>query len=480
MDTLDGLLTVDHAAGDLEGQIYRGLRDGILAGRLVAGQKLPATRPMARAIGVGRSTIVQAFERLREEGYIGAVQGSFTQVSPLLAAPVKPEDPRRPISPRRPGTVSAPDKANDHAAFVSGVPDLSAFPTAAWARCLGARARSLRLHDLGYGSPEGLVELRAAILAHVAETRGVVADPDQIIILPSTSVAIDLIARLLLRPGDTAWIEEPGYPAALSVLRNSGARLVSVPCDMEGINPAAAKGPAPRLIFVTPSHQYPTGVTMSLTRRLALLDAAAAVGAVILEDDYDSDFQYGGRRIAALQGIDRSASVAYLGTFSKTLAPGICVAYAILPHWLLERVAAAPWHRGLVPIHVQAALADFIRDGHLRAHIRRMNALYRERMDAALAALHRHCGTALIVPDQRGGLQLAAFFWDATRDDVAMAAALRQRAIAAKPLSQFYLETPRPGLLLGISLTPPAEADAAAERMGLVFAKQSEGSVFFL
>ncbi len=351
------------------------------------------------------------------------------------------------------------------------MPDLSAFPTAAWARCLGARARSLRLHDLGYGSPEGLPELRAAILAHVAETRGVVADPDQILILPSTSVAIDLIARLILRPGDTAWIEEPGYPAALSVLRNSGAQLVSVPCDMEGINPAAATGPAPRLIFVTPSHQYPTGVTMSLTRRLALLEAAASVGAVILEDDYDSDFQYGGRRIAALQGIDRSASVAYLGTFSKTLAPGICVAYAILPHWLLERVAAAPWHRGLVPIHVQAALADFIRDGHLRAHLRRMNALYHARMDGALAALHHHCEATLLIPDQRGGLQLAAYFRDAARDDVAIATALRKHAVAAKPLSQFYLETPRPGLLLGISLTSAEEADAAAERMKQVFSK---------
>ena len=467
MDTLDGLLTVDHKAGDLEGQIYRGLRDAILAGRLVAGQKLPATRPLAHTTGVGRSTIVQAFERLREEGYIGAVQGGYTQVSPLLAPPVRPDEPARPI----PAHIRATPVTDDHAAFVSGVPDLSAFPTAAWARCLGARARSLRLHDLGYGSPEGLPELRAAILAHVAETRGVVADPDQILILPSTSVAIDLIARLILRPGDTAWIEEPGYPAALSVLRNSGARLVSVPCDMEGINPAAATGPAPRLIFVTPSHQYPTGVTMSLTRRLALLEAAAAVGAVILEDDYDSDFQYGGRRIAALQGIDRSASVAYLGTFSKTLAPGICVAYAILPHWLLERVAAAPWHRGLVPIHVQAALADFIRDGHLRAHLRRMNALYHARMDGALTALHRHCEDTLLIPDQRGGLQLAAYFRNTARDDTAIATTLRKHAVAAKPLSQFYLETPRPGLLLGISLTPPAEADVAAARMQSVFAK---------
>ncbi len=468
MQILDGLLTLDHDAGDLEGQIYRGFRDGILSGRLVAGQRLPATRPLAAAIGVARSTLVHAFERLRAEGYITAVRGSFTHVSPLLPAPVKPDDPPHATPARRPAT--RPAVREDHAAFASGVPDLAAFPTAAWARCLGARARALRLHDLGYGAPEGLLELRSSILAHVAETRGVVADPDQIIIVPSTSVVIDLIARLLLRPGDTAWIEEPGYPAALSVLRNTGANLISVPCDAEGIDPAAAQGPAPRLIFVTPSHQYPTGVTMSLTRRLSLLEAAAGAKAVILEDDYDSDFQYGGRRIAALQGIDRSASVAYLGTFSKSLAPGICVAYAILPHWLLERVAAAPRHRGLVPIHVQAALADFIRDGHLRAHIRRMNSVYHARMEAALEALHRHCGEVLLVPEQRGGLQLAAYFRDASRDDIAIAEALRHRAVAAKPLSQFYLQTPRPGLLLGISLTPPEAAEAAAGRMREVLA----------
>ncbi len=469
MQILEGLLTVDHEEGDLEGQIYRGLRDGILAGRLPSGHNLPATRPMARSIGVARSTVVKAFERLRTEGYIGAVQGSATRVSALLPPPAGTEDqPRRKIPRRKAQPEAVP--AVQSAAFTSGIPDLAAFPHAAWARCLGARARALRLHDLGYGAPEGLAELRAAILSHVADTRGVVAEPEQLIIVPSTSIAIDLIARLLLSPGDTAWIEEPFYPAALTVLRNTGANLVSVPCDAEGIDPALPRGPAPRLIYATPSHQYPTGVTMSLTRRLRLLEAAAAANAVILEDDYDSEFQYAGRRIAALQGIDRRASVAYLGTFSKILAPGICVAYAILPPWLLERVAAAPWHRGLVPIHVQAALADFIRDGHLRAHIRRMNAVYGERMDGALAALRRHCDDTLEIPDQRGGLQLAAHFRDRRRDDVTTAAALLQHGIAVKPLSQFYLQQKRPGLLFGISLTTPAESELAAARMQRVLA----------
>lgn len=471
MHMLEGLLTVKHEAGDLEGQIYRGVRDIILAGRLASGQKLPATRPLARTIGVARSTVVLAFERLRAEGYIGAVQGSGTSVSALLPTPARPEDQPRLVPPD--STVAAKlARREEQGAFFSGIPDLAAFPTAAWARCLGVRARALRLHDLGYGAPEGLMALRAAILAHVAETRGVIAAPEQVIIVPSTSVAMDLIARLTLRSGDTAWIEEPCYPAAVAALRNTGAVLVSVPCDAEGINPDIPRGSAPRLIYVTPSHQYPTGVTMSLPRRLALLETAARTGAVILEDDYDSEFQYGGRPIAALQGIDRGNSVAYLGTFSKTLAPGICVAYAILPHWLLERQAATPWHRGLVPIHVQAALADFIRDGNFRAHIRRMNSVYRERMDGALAALSRYCNDALIIPEQRGGLQLASYFRDARRDDTVAATMLRQHGVSVKPLSQFYREAPQSGLLFGISLTKPAESEAAAARMKHIFAEE--------
>jgi GntR family transcriptional regulator/MocR family aminotransferase len=184
----------------------------------------------------------------------------------------------------------------------------------AWARCLGARARALRVHDLGYGAAFGIAELRAAILAHVSVTRGVVATPDQVLVMPSTSAAIDLIARLLLRPGvpggDLAWIEEPGYPNAQALLRAAGAQLIPVPCDADGINVSGASGPAPRLVYVTPSHEYPTGASMGLPRRLALLDMAQSCGATVLEDDYGSEFQYGSRPIAALQGIDRGACVA--------------------------------------------------------------------------------------------------------------------------------------------------------------------------
>jgi GntR family transcriptional regulator/MocR family aminotransferase len=466
MEMLDGFLVLDRAAGDLEGQVYRAVRAEILAGRLSPGTRLPATRALAGTIGVARSTLVQAFDRLRAEGYVEAAQGSGTRVAALPAL-VGLED----VSLRPPPALPVPSAA--YGAFESGVPDLAAFPHAIWARCLGVRARSLRVHDLGYGAPEGLPALREAILTHVAAARGVVATPDQVVILPSTGAAIDLLAQVTLRPGDTAWIEEPGYPTAQQVLRRVGARLVPVPCDAEGLDPAAAIGPAPRLIYVTPSHQYPTGVTMSLPRRLALLDAAASAGAIILEDDYDSEFQYGGRPIACLQGIDRRGSVAYLGTFSKTLAPGLRVAYAILPHRLLAEALVLQKLRGAtVSIHVQAALADFLRDGHFRAHVRRMSAVYGARMETALTAMRQQCEATLIVPAQRGGLQFAARFKDAAADDVAIAGALQAAWVAAKPLSTFYLGTPQPGLLLGIALA--TDADAAARRMRRVCARTAE------
>jgi GntR family transcriptional regulator/MocR family aminotransferase len=466
---LDGWITLDRAAGDLEGQIYRAMRDEILAGRLSPGLRLPATRALAQTMGIARSTLVKAFERLRAEGYVEGVQGSGTRVAALPAPPLALEDvPPRPL-PLPPPSIPA------YGAFESGVPDLAAFPHAIWARCLGARARSLRVHDLGYGAAEGLSALREAILTHVMAARGVVATPDQVIILPSTGAAIDLLAHVTLRPGDTAWIEEPGYPTAQQVLRRCGAELVPMPCDAEGLNPRAATGPAPRLIYVTPSHQYPTGVTMSLSRRLALLEAAASAGALILEDDYDSEFQYSGRPIACLQGIDRRGSVAYLGTFSKTLAPGIRVAYAILPHRLLAEARAVQKLRGAtVSIHVQAALADFLQDGHFRAHIRRMSAVYGERMEVALAAVRHHCADTLIVPTQRGGLQFAALFRNGAADDVAVATALQAAGVAAKPLSAFYLGTPQPGLLLGIAMA--TDADAAATVIQRICARSTSAA----
>jgi GntR family transcriptional regulator/MocR family aminotransferase len=450
---------LDRAAGDLEGQLYRWLRDRILAGGMPAGSRLPPSRGLAASLGVARSTAVAAYERLKAEGYLEARMGSASRVAamatpPAIAAPAASAPPPR-------------EERGADRAFEPGIPDLAAFPHAAWARCLGARARALRIHDLGYGAASGIPDLRAAILDHVAAARGVVAEPRQVLVLPTTGAAIDLLARLRLRPGrDTAWMEEPGYPTAQALLRAAGARVLPVPCDAAGIDVGGAFGTAPRLIYATPSHQYPTGVTMTLPRRLALLERARAAGALVLEDDYDSEFQYGSRPIAALQGIDRSGVVAYLGTFSKILSPGLRVAYAVVPAWLAEDAAEAARLRGaVVPVHVQAALADFIREGRLRAHVRRMNGVYAARMAAVAAALRRHCGDLLVVGDGAGGLQLPAWFRDAAVDDAAAARALAAEGFAPRPMSRFHLGPPRPGLLFGIAAADPAAADAAAARI---------------
>ncbi|MFB2551783.1 MocR-like pyridoxine biosynthesis transcription factor PdxR [Ensifer soli] len=452
-------LILDRAGGDLPGQIDSAFRARILAGDLPAGTRLPSSRLLAAALGVARSTVVDAFERLKAEGYLIARAGSGTQVAVLAPSPLRGRR-AEVASPRMPDAL--PSVAG---LFRPGIPDLADFPRAAWARCLAARARRLDGSALGYDAPSGLPALREAVLEHVSATRGVVARPEQVLILPTTRAAIDLLARLMvLRDGagpPVAWIEEPGYPAARALLAAAGARLVGIACDRSGIDPGLGEAP-PRLIYVTPSHQYPTGVTLSLSRRLALLEVARRHRALILEDDYDSEFQYGSRPIAALQGIDRADCVAYLGTFAKVLAPGLRVAYAIVPRMLAEEAAAAIERQGLaVPVHIQAALADFIREGRLRAHLRRMKQIYEARMAATVAALIRHCDAVLEVPPGSGGLQLAAWFRDRATDDAAAAQRLARRGYGILPMSAFHLGPARPGLVLGIARMGVDDADGA-------------------
>ncbi|SCB10749.1 PLP-dependent aminotransferase family protein [Rhizobium hainanense] len=463
---------LDRSSGDLEGQVYRLMRDRILHGQMPAGQRVPSTRTMAVSLGVARSTVVNAYDRLKAEGYLQSAIGAATRVAGFPSTPLSgqaaaplPNQPR--ITEFKTGGL-----------FEPGVPDVSAFPHAAWARCLGARGRSLRVHDLGYSDHGGVRELREAILEHIAATRGVIARSEQVVIVPSTGAAIGLLASVLISPGDPAsevvWMEEPGYASAQAILRMAGANLVPVPCDVEGLDIAQGAGPSPRLIYVTPSHQYPTGVTMSLPRRLALLEFARANGAIVLEDDYDSEFQYASRPIAALQGIDRGEVVAYVGTFSKTLAPGLRVAYAVVPSRLLAATEAVQRLRGtIVPVHIQAALADFMREGRFRAHLRHMNAIYAERMAATVEALNRHCGVQLDIGTGGGGLQLASWFRDVKTDDVAVARTINANGFAVRPISALHLGAARPGLLLGIARMKAQAADAAAARIARLLAKVS-------
>jgi GntR family transcriptional regulator/MocR family aminotransferase len=446
-------VALDRAAGDLEGQVYRALRARILGGTLAPGRALPSTRSLAVSLGLARSTIVGAYERLKAEGFLESAAGSATRVA-RIAPPLGGKPRQRKAAPTLPPEPLLPLRP--------GVPDLASFPRALWGRLLATRARRLGAEDLGYGAPLGLAALREAILGHIAISRGVVAEPGQLFLFPSTRMAIAEIARAVLTAGETAWIEEPAYPSAQRILAEAGARLLPMPCDEAGIR-TDPEAPAPRLIYVTPSHQYPTGVTMSLARRLALLETASRHGALILEDDYDSEFQFDGRPIAALQGIDRAGVVAYLGTLSKVLAPGVRLAYAVVPQSLAERLGRMIQLQGqAVPVHVQSAFLEFLREGHFRAHIRRMTPLYAARMAAFRAAVQVACGDAMMPGPGTGGLQIPLWFRDSTLDDRVVAVALRGAGYDPQPLSAMYLGAGRPGLLCGIAGLPPEQAGRAA------------------
>ncbi|MBX5012794.1 MocR-like pyridoxine biosynthesis transcription factor PdxR [Rhizobium lentis] len=460
-------LDLDRDAGDLAGQIYRGLRDRILLGQLPAGYKLPSTRAFAASLGVARSTAVEAYDRLKSEGYIEASAGAATRIAALARM-----QQQRPMDDPWPIAETPSDKPPDHALFRPGVPDVSAFPHAVWSRYLAARSRSLRIQHLGYENATGIFELRKAILDHISTTRGVVAVPEQVLVVPSTRAAIDILARTMLRRSGrkSAWMENPGYPAARALLGDAGAEIVPVPCDEQGIDVSRAEGPRPALIYVTPSHQYPTGATLTLPRRLALLEAARRDGSLIVEDDYDSDFHYGSRQIAALQGIDRAEVVAYLGTFSKVLAPGLRVAYAVVPRWLVAEASQALQLRGVaVPTHVQAALADFISEGRLRAHLRRMNLHYADRMVRTVEMLTGQFADRLALSGGYGGLQLATWFRDEAMNDRAIIAEVNRSGYGLMPMSDFFIGKSAAGILFGISRAEPAAVQKLAADLETAF-----------
>jgi GntR family transcriptional regulator/MocR family aminotransferase len=480
------------AATPLFRQLYEGLRRGILDGTLPPGARLPATRGLAGELGVSRNTVLNAYVQLLAEGYLEGRAGSgtyvartlpeeLTQASPAAGPERSPAAPRRALSRRGEvlarAAAAAPRPAVAPRPFRPGTPALDAFPFETWRRLVARHYRRPPRDLLGYDHPAGYAPLRRAIAAHLGPARAVHCDPEQVLITTGSQQGLDLIARLLLDPGDPVWFEDPGYPGARGALQGSGAVVVPVPVDGDGLDVAAgvARRPDARLAYVSPSHQYPLGMTLSLARRLALLDWARRANAWVVEDDYDSEFRYTGRPLAALQGLDRDGRVLYLGTFSKALFPSLRLGYLVVPPDLVDAFTAA---RSVIDRQAatltQAVVADFLDEGHFVRHIRRMRTLYGERQETLLRAARREFGGLLEVCPCATGMHLVGWLLDG-RDDRQASRAAAAVGVEAPPLANYCVEhRGRGGLMLGYACAEPRQIRDAARRLGA--ALRGEGS----
>jgi len=497
-------LALDRTASEaLQRQLYGQVREAVLSGRLAPGMRLPSTRTLAGELACSRNTVLGAFEQLMAEGYLECRAGSGTYVSRVLpetllerpagrrtGEPLSKAASKAAAEPRDLGSaerVPFGAGAGGLRPFAPGVPDLSLFPFDIWGRLLGRIWRRPDLDLLLPAAPAGHRPLRLAIAAYLRGLRNVACAPEQVFITAGAQPALDLVARAMLRPGDAVWIEEPGYPGLRGPLRAAGARLVPVPLDGEGLSVAAGRRLAAdaRLAVVAPSHQYPRGTTMSLARRLELLDWASDGDAWLVEDDYDSEFRYAGRPLAALQGLDAdrdganaSARVFYIGTFSKVLFPAIRLGYLVVPPNLVDDFARARQAIDAYPSAiVQPVLAAFMAEGHFAAHVRRMRTVYARRRAALLAAGGRHLAGLLDLVPGQGGLHLIGLMTDALARRMSDREA-EARAVAAglepRALSRFYLappeasyrETPPPhGLLLGFAALADDRIEGTTKRL---------------
>lgn len=466
LSTLVDLAAESRGGSSVVLQLTQAIRSAILSGRLAAGTRLPSTRVLAKSTGLGRSTLVEVVEQLAMEGYLETRQGAPTRVA-LIETRARERSPSPSAEPVRSERwlLDDPPTPVGIRAFRTGLPDLRSFPSQEWATLVGKRSRHPISHDLSYAHQCGLPTLREALLVHLRQARGVIAAPQQVLIVPSAQAAFAILAQASVEPGDTVWVEDPGYPGIRSVLRSRGAVVVAQALDHAGITlPQASSAPA-KLVYTTPSHQFPTGVTMPLPRRLAVLEYAASVGALIIEDDYDSEYQYHGRPIASLQGLDTQGCVAYVGTFSKTLAPGLRMAYMVVPQrWLplVETIATVLGYA--VPVHFQLAMADFISGGGFQRHLRRVTSEAGERIQLLAQTLRKARDPRLDVPTPQGGLQLCVG-WNDPTPDTDIAQRLLKAEVMALPLSSLCLGVPRHGLVLGVGLVPKEDIESACSRL---------------
>jgi GntR family transcriptional regulator / MocR family aminotransferase len=461
--------------------LYAALRADILAGRLRPGSRLPATRDLAGQYGLSRGTVVSAFEELKSEGYLHGSAGSGTYVSSVLPEhllQVAPE-PSHKLSARKPrprqlsgyGVRVQPFpnlESRPTRAFRANLPALDLFPTKIWTRIAERRLRRLSIPQLLGCDTMGYLPLRTALADYLNRSRGTQCNPEQVMIVSGTQEAIDLAGRLILNPGDPVCVEEPGYPGAAMAFEALGARIRPVPVDSEGIELPGPRARKAKLVYVTPGHQFPVCTTMSLARRLQLLEWARRSRAFIFEDDYDSEFRYTGRPIPALQGLDRQGSVIFSGSFSKVLFPSLRLGYLVLPPDLVEPFAAAKTilNRHAPPFE-QTVLCDFIVEGHFGRHLRRMREVYAERLSALMESARRRLGGLLELSSVEAGLQTVGWLPPGIDGEAARQAA-ELRKVEVTPL-RVYARRPlqREGLQMGFAAVNPQEIRRGVHQLAL-------------
>jgi len=449
--------------------------------------KLPSTYGLAEQLSVSRNTILNAYRQLMAEGYIESAHGSGTYIASVLpdhllstpewkdstdsvrAEPLQPrfsDHARLQLeAPQLSQLTPSPEEISPRP-FRFGIPALKTFPYKLWTRLVNRQVRRLPLNAFTYQQPAGYLPLREAIAAHVIVSRGVLCTPEQVIIVAGAQGGLDLVARLLINPGDPVWMEDPGYLKARGAFLGSGAKIIPVPVDQEGlvVEVGIARAPQARLVYLTPSHQFPLGVTLSLKRRIALLDWARRANAYILEDDYDSEYRYTRRPLPALQGLDHDGRVIYIGTFSKVLFPALRLGYLILPPHLVDAFRTV---RNLIdtqpPMLEQAVLAEFIEEGHFTRHLRKMRRLYAERRNALLEAA-REINLEILAAE--AGMHCVGWL-PAGMDDLSLVRAAASQEVDLVPVASFSMEAMnRNGILLGYSEYTVEQIQDGVRRLG--------------
>ncbi|WP_440532180.1 MocR-like pyridoxine biosynthesis transcription factor PdxR [Variovorax sp. YR566] len=470
---LESPLVKERDAGSMQRQLHDRLKRAILDGSLAPGSRLPGSRALAEALAISRNTVTATYEHLAAEGYVRPDRQG-TRVTELSSPALLPKRAGKPAGTpttalRLSNIKPSVSRAETDMALRPGVPALSHFPSAAWRRALDRAIRGAGSAALGYGDPLGEPPLRAAIARHLSVARGVRCEPHQVVIAEGAQEAISLCVRLLSNPGDIGWVEDPGYRGVKAAMHAGDMRIVPVRVDAEGLCVSERdwqKHP-PRLIYTTPSHQYPVGSVLSIARRLDLIAQARLHGAWIIEDDYDSEFRHTGEPIGAMQGLVDDAPVLYVGTFSKTMFPSLRLGFLVLPAQLMSAVQAPleemlrGGHR-----HEQLAMADFIESGQFSRHLGRMRRLYRDRQQALRLALNKHFKVLHEIDGGYCGLHLTVRLPARYDDRLIAAKALRHR-IAPTPLSGFALQ-PTPsdnGLVLGYGNTPAELFEPLVKRL---------------